>query len=206
MTCGMQKGFSRMFGSAKYVPSVCFCLVVLGGSLPAAAQDAVPLIEVGGGYNYLRETIPPRTDASTFNGLYADLAIYTPALNRMLAIVGQVSFNPKDIDGAKANQRMFMGGVRVNGRAIERTVLFAHFLAGGTNSQFGNGADGFDEWTVFYTWQIGGGVNVMVTENVGLSLGADYLQVHGKHDSTLLNHGFNMVRLAAGIVLPFGTR
>jgi hypothetical protein len=208
-----------MRGSVKYLPSVFLGLVVLGISLPAAAQD-VPMIEVSGGYNYVRATIPvfsgrdippaSRNTVSFPNGWYGDLAIYTPNPKKMLAIVGQVSQNYKTVDaGREANQTAFMGGVRLNSRAIQRTVLFAHFLAGGTDSKFGNvpaPARGLDEWTVFYTMQIGGGVSVMTSKRVGIRLGADYLRVHGKHDSTVLNKSFNMIRVAVGIVLPFGTR
>jgi hypothetical protein len=209
-----------MRGSVKYLPSVFLGLVVLGISLPAAAQD-VPMIEVSGGYNYLRATIPvfsgrdvPPASSNTVsfpNGWYADLAINTPQPKKMLAIVGQVSRSVKTVAGRQANQHAFMGGVRLNSRAIQRTVLFAQFLAGGTDSKFGNVppdvvARGLDEWTVFYTMQIGGGVSVMTSKRAGIRLGADYLHVQGKHDSTVLNKNFSMIRVAAGIVLPFGTR
>ena len=207
-----------MRGSVKYLPSVFLCLAVLAISLPAAAQD-VPMIEVSGGYNYLRATIPifsgrdvPPASSNTVsfpNGWYADLAINTPQPKKMLAIVGQVSKSTKTVAGREANQTGFMGGVRLNSRAIQRTVLFAQFLAGGIDSKFGNvpaPARGLDEWTVFYTMQIGGGVSVMTNKRVGIRLGADYLRVHGKHDSIVVNKSFNMIRVAAGIVLSFGTR
>ena len=200
-----------MRGSVKYLPSVFLCLVVLGFSLPAAAQD-VPMVEVSGGYNYLRGSIPreehggAKETASFTNGWYVDLGINTPKPKKMLAVVGQVNMNRKTIEGEEASQRGFMGGVRLNSRAVQRTVLFVQFLAGGINSKFGNAGDGFDEWTMFYTTQIGGGVSIMTTEKVGIRLGVDFLQVHGKHDSTILNDDFNMVRVSGGIVLPFGTR
>ncbi|MSO55604.1 MAG: hypothetical protein EXQ55_01585 [Acidobacteria bacterium] len=195
-----------MGGSVKYLPSVFFCLVVLGISIPAAAQD-VPMIELSGGYKFLSSTIPPRTDSTSFsNGWYVDLGINTPNPRKMLAVVGQVGMSRKTIAGQEASIREFMGGVRLNSRAVQRTVLFVQFLAGGTNSKFGNAGDGFDEWTMFYTAQYGGGVSLMVGEKASIRLGADYLQVHGKVDSTILNKGFNMVRVSAGIVLPFGTR
>jgi hypothetical protein len=209
-----------MPGSVKFFPSVLLCVIVLGFSLPAAAQD-VPFLEISGGYNYLKSKItsfsgrdvPPASmnTVSFTNGFYGDLAIYTPAPNKMLAIVGQMSKNSKTVAGNEANQRGFMGGVRLNSRAIPRVVLFGQALFGGTNSKFGNVppsviARGLDEWTVFYTMQLGGGVNIMTSNRVGVRLGADFLQVHGKHDSTVLNKGFNEIRFAAGIVLPFGKR
>jgi hypothetical protein len=215
-----------MPGSVKDFLSVLLCLVVLGISLPAAAQN-VPVIEVSGGYKYLRGTPPgpptratlggtpatpgpPRTSAVSYpNGWYLDLGINTPKPKTLIAIVGQIGMSRKTIDGWEGNTREFMGGVRLNIRKIRRTVVFGQFLAGGTNSKFGNvhvATGGFDEWTVFFTEQLGGGVSMMVHEKVGLRLGVDYLRVHGKHDSTILNTGFNMIRVAAGIVLPFGTR
>jgi hypothetical protein len=208
--CGIRR-LARMPGSVKYLPSVFFCLVVLGISLPAAAQD-VPMVEVSGGYNYLRGKIPLETrgrakeSISFASGGYVDLAINTPQPRRMLAIVGQINFNPKTIDGGKASQRGFMGGVRLHVRTIPRTVPFVQFLAGGINSKFGNAEDGHDEWTVFYTWQLGGGVNIMTTERVGLRVGADFLKVQGKTDSTILNDNITFIRIAAGVHMTFGTR
>jgi hypothetical protein len=210
MGCGIRR-LSRMPGSVKYLPSVFLCLVVLGISLPAAAQD-VPMVEVSGGYNYLKGKIPlesrggAKESISFASGGYADLAINTPQPRRMLAIVGQVNFNPKTIDGGKAGQRGFLGGVRLHMRTIPRAVPFVHFLAGGTNSKFGNAEDGHDEWTVFYTWQLGGGVNIMTSERVGLRLGADFLKIQGKTDSTILKENITFIRIAAGVVMAFGTR
>lgn len=204
-----------MPGSVKYLSSVLLCLVVLGISLPAAAQD-VPMVEVSGGYNYIRgkvpvfsgRDIPPASTrtVSFANGYYADLAINTPKPKKMLALLLQVSYNPEKIGNEEAGQRVFMAGIRLNNRTIQRTVLFAQILGGDTNSKFGNAGKGFDEWLGFFTVQVGGGVSLMVTPKVGVRLGADFVQVHGKHDSTVLNEGFNEVRVAAGVVLPWGTR
>ena len=193
-----------------YLPSVFLGLLVLGISSQAAAQDA-PAVELSGGYNYLKGTIPPHNDSVSFAaGWYADVAITVPQPKKMMAVVLQVGASPKTHEGSEANLRLFMAGIRLNKR-MQRTVLFVHTLFGNTNSKFGNvtptaRSAGFDEWTGFFTEQYGGGVNVMASEKVGLHLGADYLRVHGKHDSTILNEGFNMVRIVAGIVLPFGTR
>jgi opacity protein-like surface antigen len=200
-----------MSGRVKYLPSVFLCLVVLAISLPVAAQD-VPMVDVSGGYNYLKGNVPLEslnggTESISFaQGWYVDLGINTPQPKKMLAIVGQINMQRKKIDGAQANQRGFMGGVRLNVRTIPNMVPFVQFLAGGTNSQFGNGEDGFDEWTVFYTWQLGGGINFMVTPKVGVRVGADFQRIQGKTDSTILKENFNMFRIAAGMVLPFGTR
>ena len=207
-----------MRGSVKYLPSVLLCLVVLGLSRPAAAQDApvVPLIEVSGGYNFLkgdvptfsgRDVPPAFTTPVTFaNGFYADLAIYMPQPKKTLALVLQYSMNPKEIEGEEAGQRQYMAGIRFNSRKVQKMVLFAQLLGGNVNSKFGNAGEGFDEWTGFFTVQYGGGATFMITPKVGIRFGADFLQSHGKHDSTILNEGFNEFRFSTGIVLPFGTR
>lgn len=215
-----------MRGPVKYFPAVFFCLFVLAISFPASAQN-VPMVELSGGYKYLRGKPPnpptkaalggtpaipgpPRASAISYpNGWYVDLAINTPKPKKLLAIVGQVGMSRKTIDGFEGGTREFMGGLRANIRNVGHAVVFGQFLAGGMNSKFGNvhaATGGFDEWTVFYTEQYGGGVSLMVRDKVGVRVGADYLRVHGKHDSTILNVGFSMVRFTTGIVLPFGTR
>lgn len=201
-----------MRGSVKGLPSVLFFLIVLGISLPAAAQDNVPMIDVSGGYNYLRGKVPHeehggvKESVTYSNGWYIDLGINTPKPRKMLAIAGQVNMSRKKIEGEEANIRGYMGGVRLNFRNNPNAVPYIQFIAGGTNSKFGNAGDGFDEWTVFYTWQLGAGVNIMVTPKAGLRVAADFQRIQGKVDSTILKDNFNMMRVAAGIVLPFGTR
>jgi hypothetical protein len=202
----------------KHLPWIFLALFVLGISLPAAAQD-VPLVEVSGGFNYLKGTVPvfsgrdiaPKSSRSQSlaSGLYADLAITTPKPKKMLSLVVQISMNPKKEQGFDATQRGFMAGVRLNSRAMQRTVVFVQLLGGDMNSKFGNvhaTTGGFDEWTGFFTVQVGGGVTMMATPKVGIRVGADLLQIHGKHDSTILNKGFNEVRVSGGVVLPYGKR
>ena len=78
-----------MRGSAKYGRLVFLLLVILGISLPAAAQNAART-EVSGGYNFIR-VFPPDDDAENFpGGWYADVA---GNVTNMLAIVGQVNGN-----------------------------------------------------------------------------------------------------------------
>ena len=68
------------------------CLVVVGFSFPAAAQD-VSKIEVSGGYQFITAKSKGDTEWTKFpKGWYADVV---GNVNKMLGIVGQVGGNYK---------------------------------------------------------------------------------------------------------------
>ena len=85
-----------------------------------------------------------------------------------------------------------MGGVRVSSRTNKQAVPFAHVLAGAVRQTVGTNT------VVDGGLQVGGGVNVMPKDRVGVRVGVDYLRVFGSGEGT------NVVRVDAGVVLPFG--
>lgn len=197
-----------MHESMKNVRVLFLCLVVLGVSLPAAAQDEAR-VELSGGYNFIRYFDPEGDDAENFpGGWYGEVA---GNLTNMLAVVGQVNGNYKDLEenGGSLDAKVhgFLGGVRVRRRVNERAMPFGHVLVGGTNIKISSDDFDFDESETFFTLQVGGGVNLMATERFSIRVGADYLRVIGKEDSQLeLNEDFNVFRFVVGVVLPIGQR
>jgi opacity protein-like surface antigen len=200
-----KEGCAIMDGFVKCICLVFVCLVALGIALPAAAQDAAR-VEVSGGYNFIRAfESGDGEDENLPGGWYADVA---GNLTDMFAIVGQVNGNYKSEEelglSADIDVHGFLGGVRLSSRANQRVVPFGQVLVGGTNVSFSAGS--FDESETFFTVQLGGGVNLMASDRVGIRVAVDYLRVLGKDESDLNTEDTNVFRFAAGIVLPFGGR
>lgn len=174
---------------------IVLALTILALAAPAAAQD-VPRIEVSGGYNFLRLLEDDLGDEKNFPaGWYADVSgNVTP----MVAIVGAVFGTYKTIEVFDLSAHGFMGGVRVSSRANVRVVPFGEILGGAIRSTTEGG--GLDESETDGLLQLGGGVNLMASPNVGVRLSADYLRVFEEDE------GSNIFRFGAGIVLGLGVR
>lgn len=164
---------------------------VLGASSPAAGQGAAkPQFSIGYQYAHLFETNFPCC-------FYADFA--WPVANPMLSIVGELS-------GARsesATLRMLaaMGGVRVSSRMNPKVVPFGQVLVGVANVDAAAGgkfksADLKPGTSVQdFALQLGGGVNVPISDRWGVRAGADYRRIF--HEGK----GENGFRVRGGIVL-----
>ena len=177
----------------RYGHAVVFCLLALGITLPASAQDA-PTVELSGGYNFLRVQFEDFEDEKSFPaGWYVDVA---SNVTEMIGIVGQIGGNYKTLfDTVDTSLHRFLGGVRVSSRTNQQVVPFVQVLAGGIRSSFE--AFGESESQTDGALQIGGGVNLMPNDSVGIRVGADYLRVFDEDE------GVNVFRFAVGVVLPF---
>ncbi len=156
-------------------------------------------------------------DTSLSKGWYADVS---GDLNEWLAIVGQVSGNYQSdsatvtIGGVTTSAEYdlsvhsFLGGGRVSSRRNPGVTPFGQVLAGiarvgfsGTASATSGGTPIFgidaDESATEFAMQFGGGVDLHVSERVGLRLAADYLRIFGE------GAGANAFRFAVGAVIPF---
>jgi hypothetical protein len=190
------------------------CLVTVGTSRLAAAQ-ITPKAEVSGGYQLLDVSIEDVSE-SLATGWYVDVA---GNLNRYLGIVAAVGGNYKSIDESASfggisasanldvNVHEFMGGVRVSSRANRTVVPFGQVLAGAINGSFNaSGSATVGGTPIFsaneegsgtdFAWLFGGGVNIGLTERVGVRVGADYLRI-------LSEDGVNAFRFTAGVTVPF---
>lgn len=185
-----------MNGSLKSV--LVLSVLMLGFALPVAAQD-VPKIELSGGYQVLND----RSAEETFPaGWYVDVA---GNVTRMFGIVGEVGGSYKtlsDLVDVKLKVHTFMAGVRVSSRANAKVVPFAQALVGGWRAGGSVGILGISVGAseTDAALQVGGGVNVMATGNVGIRLGADYRRVFTEDEGT------NEARFVVGVVLPFGKK
>lgn len=173
--------------STTCVRVIILCLTVLGFAFPAAAQD-VPKREFSIGYQFLRAS-QKGDSKNLLGGWYFDFA---GNVNKMLGIVGGFGGGDRTFKSIEQHREEFMGGVRVGSRKNKQAVPFAQVLAGavrqtvGTNTVIDGGL------------QVGGGVNLMPKDRVGVRVGVDYLRVFSSGEGT------NVVRVDAGVVLPFG--
>jgi hypothetical protein len=188
--------------SIKWLGVSILCLIVIGVTRPAAAQD-VPKGELSGGYQFFSgkgegddqewEKFP--------KGWYVDA---TGNLTNAIGIVGQVSGNYKHFDDdIDFKIHTFMVGLR--GSSPGRVRGFGQVLVGGANFKASDNIETVSETDVAI--QLGAGVNVMGSGNVGLRVGADYLRILSKDDGDLSGgEDLNGLRFVVGVVLGLGTR
>ena len=173
---------------------------VVGLSSSAFAQT--PKVEISGGYQALHaldETLPA--------GWYVEVA---GNVNRWFGIVGEVGGAYKTKSERISNNRTadvtstlhtFVGGVRLRARINRRIVLVHPVLVGGAHASVRTDPVGVTSSPseTKLALQTGLGINLMVTDEVGVRVAADYRRV-------LLsdNRGDeNEFRFTIGIVLPF---
>lgn len=155
-------------------------------------------------------------EEETFSrGWYADAVGH---LGGGLGVVGEVGGHYRTIDETRfvaavpvsvsANLRIhsFMGGVRLSARENPRIVPFGQALVGmvhGSASVEGSTTVGGRTFTVDdsesdsdVAFELGGGVNIGMTDTVGLRLAAEYFRVIEEGAS-------NAVRFQVGVVFPF---
>ena len=179
------------------------CVLSAVMAAPAAAQTATT--ELSAGYQF---THTP--DLNLPLGWYVDVA---GNVAPMFAVVGEVSgayksetiaVGTSSVD-AKVRLHTFMGGVRVAARTNPKLVPFGQVLFGAARLSGGVTASGpavsvlaaTDAVTEF-ALQIGGGLNLMTSENFGVRLGADYRRIF------ISDGGENEFRVVAGVVIPIG--
>jgi opacity protein-like surface antigen len=181
-------------------------LVVLGLAQPAAAQRMTKG-EFSAGYQLL--TLSSEGESETFSkGWYVDVV---GNLTEMIGIVGEVGGSYKSITEtlgtatATADFKIheFMGGIRATSRTSPAVAPFGQVLFGIMNGSFGVSASApgqsfstSDSGSNF-AMQLGGGVNIGLTEKVGIRVGADYIRIFEE------GGGANAFRVVAGVNIPF---
>lgn len=160
--------FQRFGGLARLGPVIG---VTLGLALPAAAQQPAPRLDVSVGYVVVRDQdIYGRTFPVGWN---VDVAT---RMTRRLKIVGEVggAYGNLDVLGTRfdLNVHTLMAGPRLSGWQSGRLAPFAHILVGGARnmaSVFGESSS-----TTMLALQPGGGVDVRLTDLIGVRIGGDY--------------------------------
>src|SRR5262245_2705859 len=182
--------------------------LLLGIPQPARAQNNGG--EVAAGWRVLHFE-----DETFSRGWYADVL---GSLTDSLGVVGEVSGQYKTIDetrvvagipvSASADLRIhsFMGGIRLSARQNPQIVPFGQALFGlvhGSAKVEGSMTVAGRTVTVDESesdsepaFELGGGVNVGLTNTLGLQFGASYFRVIEEDAS-------NSVRFSVGVVFPF---
>ena len=174
---------------------------VVGLSSWASAQTR--RVELSGGYQVvhaLGKTLPA--------GWYVDVA---GNVNSWFGIVGEVGGAYKTKSERISTNRTvevtsklhtFMAGVRLHARITPRIVLVHPVLFGGARASVSTDALGvtLSPSETKFALQPGVGINLMVTDTVGMRVAADYRRVFLGEDRGAENE----FRFTVGIVLPFG--
>jgi hypothetical protein len=175
--------------------------MVIGFATPAAAQDT-PRVEVSGGYNFFTGKASGDDDWEKFaKGWYADVA---GNVTETIGIVGQVTGNYKTIEDIEGDFDLkihtYMFGVR--GSSPGRVRGFGQVLFGAANLK--GSVPGFSVSETDPAFQVGGGVTVLNTGNVGFRAGVDYLRIMAKDDGEVLEgDSVNGFRFNVGVVIGF---
>ena len=172
-----------MRGSAKCVCSVFLCLILLGLSLPAAAQGKADL---GVGYNFQRISDPHESE-NLPGGWVANLAVN---LTDMFAVVGEVTGNYKTIEGTKAKVHLFSGGVQVRPKGTAKAKPFVRVMVGDANLSASECSECGDNNVHF---QVGGGVSCWTSPRLGVEFFANFIRITGDADTNALGMGATLL-------------
>ncbi len=182
---------------------VVFVLLCLAA--PVAAQD-IPAWEIAGGYSFTRAV----TDEVTLPaGWFVSGA---RNVTDMLAIVGEVSgaYKSEAEFGLEVDRLLFtlMGGVRYY-RRLARVTPFAQFLLGGAALGSKVTVGGYSEWDPNsgpeFAIQPGAGVDIRLTDRLAARVQGDWRRLFSGDEALGFVDG-NQIRIAAGIVVGFGSR
>lgn len=188
-------------------------VLVSGAGAPVLAQQMIPRAQVSAGYQVLdfRGDDPQ----SFVKGWYVDvLSNFTHHIGAVFEIGGDYKtiHQTVTVDGVARqfstdlSAHEYMGGIRLSARPNPTVTPFGHFLLGGVRgAHSGVAPDGQEtffesstgEPTTDFAVQAGGGMNVFVTEQIGVRAGADYFRVFAD------NQGINVFRVVLGIVVGF---
>ena len=141
-------------------------------------------------------------------GWYVEIA---GNVNRWFGIVGEVGsaygtegerISNNRIADVASTLHTFMGGIRLSARLNRRIVLVHPVLVGGAHAAVRTdaGAEALRSSETQFALQTGVGINLAVTDDVGMRLAADYRRVVLGADRI----DDSEYRVILGIVLPFG--
>ena len=128
----------------------------------------MPKGEFSVGYQFLRAS-QGGDSKNLLGGWYFDVA---GNVNKMLGIVGGFGGSDRTFEGIEQHREEFMGGVRASSRTNKQAVPFAQVLAGAVRKTVVKSFSETDGGV-----QVGGGVNLMPKDRVGVRVGVDYLRV-----------------------------
>jgi opacity protein-like surface antigen len=186
----------------KWLGAALLGLLITGIASPAFAQGT-PKAEISGGYNWLAAKSSGDDTWEKFpKGWYFDVA---GNVSDTVSIVGQVTGNYKHFDADDFDLKLHTFMVGIRGSSPGRVRGFGQVLIGGVNLKASDNTDSASETDLGF--QLGGGVNVMGSGNVGLRVGVDYLRVMSKDAGQVLEgDDVNGFRFNVGVVIGIGSR
>ena len=189
-------------------------LLALGVTVPATAQDT-PKAEISIGYQVLG--FSGEIDETFTKGWYVDVAgNVTPlfgivfelggnykSVSEAVTVLGVTSTFTGDLDVHE-----FMAGIRLNARPNPTVTPFGQILVGGVRGSANiSGSVTAGGQTLFaasdalsgtdFALQIGGGINLRISDGVGIRAGADYIRIFAEDE------GIGGFRFGVGAVFPF---
>jgi opacity protein-like surface antigen len=187
------------------------CVLVLSAAARAAAQESgalpLPLVEMSAGYAFMRDTTMEENFPAGWHFSAAT------NLNHWFGLTAEISGAHKTIAGiapidVKANLYTFMGGPRFF-ITRGRIVPFAQLLAGAAHLRWKatepTGIPDLDGTDTKLAFQPGGGMTVLLTENVSVRGAVDYRRIVFT-DADEFDEDNSQVRVIAGIVFGWGAR
>ena len=193
-------------------------IVVVVGIPAASAQESgippVPAVEMSGGYTFMRDFSSDLAEDLNFPaGWYASTAVN---VNRWFGVVGEVTGSYKnDLKlgleemgmSSDAQVYTFMGGPRFAAKT-GRLMPFAQFLAGAAHLRatvnMPEQIPGyFSTSDTQFAFQPGGGLNVLLTNNLGVHIAGDYRCIV---DFEGENTYSNQFRFLTGFLFNWGAR
>jgi opacity protein-like surface antigen len=182
------------------------CLFVFSATPPASAQESgvlpLPLVEASAGYAFMRDT----TMEENFpTGWYFSAATN---LTQWFGLTGEISGAHKELTdiapiSVKANLYTFMAGPRFFIKR-GRIVPFAEILAGAAHLRWKPTEPDATVTDTKFALQPGGGVTVLVTQNVSVRGAVDYRHIVFT-DADEFDEDNSQVRAIVGVAFGWGT-
>lgn len=182
-------------------------IVLLCAPVPVSAQTR-PADIAGGGYSFVRDYL---VEENFPLGWFASGA---RRLFDWLDVVGEIAGTYKqrevtfegDTFSTNTRQHSYLGGVR-HTRQMGGVIPFGQLLVGVTRET--GGVSVFRQSIATpqtkLTLQPGGGIDVPLTDRLSARLAADYRRIFAERQNTDQEHD-NQLRIAAGVVVGFGSR
>jgi opacity protein-like surface antigen len=190
--------------------SVSLLLLTLG-SLTRAQGPVVagiaPVMEAGGGYTYMRSTVPSE-GTMAMNGV---LLSGNADFNRHWGVKVEVGYS-RNFDafhtGRSADLLTYMGGPVFYVTRHRRYNIYAEALLGGareTGVNFDTSGGEVLGFVNHFAWAGGGGLQYRLTESLSLRGGVDYLRTC-YFNSSVNVQGQTNLRTAVSVIYTFGRR
>ena len=183
-------------------------LFLLAVPAPASAQGRSAAEVAGGGYSFVRDyTVKENYPAGWFASGACNVFDWLTAVAEISGTYKSYDFTVGSTN-VSTNTRLhtFLGGAR-HSRRLKGVTAFGQVLAGVARET--GGVKIFRQSLTGpqtkFTLQPGGGVDIPLTDRIGLRLAADYRRIFSDRENADQKNN-NELRTAVGVVVGFGSR